>query len=65
MSNMQLAFKVAIKLGDGAVIENKIAANNVFGAVKFIQDEATANGWFVSDLLVESFSDADVAKMVS
>lgn len=64
MSKPQPAYKISVKLGDGSVMDNSVSAENVFGAVKFIQDEAAKNGWFVVDLLVESFSDADVADAI-
>lgn len=60
MSTPHLAFKVSIQLGDDSVVENNIGAASIYGAVKFIQDEATKNGWFVKCLLVEPFTDADV-----
>jgi len=63
MSNM-IAFKVSIMLGDGQVIENQIGAGNVFGAVKFVQDEVVKNGWFVTGLLVEPFGESDVEDAV-
>lgn len=52
-----IAFKISIQLGDGNIMEHQIGADTVFGAVKFIQDEAVKNGWFVASLLVEPFGD--------
>lgn len=59
-----IAFNVSIQLGDGNIMEHQIGADNVFGVVKFVQDEAVKNGWFVVGLLVEPFKGSDVADAV-
>lgn len=64
MGKPVIAFKISIQLGDGNVLEHQIGADTVFGAVKFIQDEAIKNGWFVASLLVEPFTDADIVNAV-
>lgn len=60
MSGNMIAYKISIQLGDGNIMKHDIAAGNVFGAVKFVQDEAAKNGWFVQSLLVEMFKDSDI-----
>lgn len=62
--NLQLAFLVSVQLGDQSIMEHRIAAHSVFGAVKFIQDEAAKNGWFVVSLLVEPLTEANVSDAV-
>lgn len=64
MSKPVIAFKVSIQLGDGNIMEHQIGADTVFGAVKFIQDEAVKNGWFVASLLVEPFGESDIVDAV-
>ncbi len=59
-----IAFKVSVQLGDGNIMEHQIGADTVFGAVKFIQDEAVKNGWFIAGLLVEPFTEGDVVDAV-
>lgn len=64
MSKPVIAFKISVQLGDGIIMDHQIGADTVFGAVKFIQDEAVKNGWFVASLLVEPFTDADIVNAV-
>lgn len=64
MGKPVIAFKISIQLGDGIIMDHQIGADTVFGAVKFIQDEAVKNGWFVASLLVEPFTEADIVGAV-
>lgn len=64
MGKPVIAFKISIQLGDGIIMDHQIGADTVFGAVKFIQDEAIKNGWFVASLLVEPFTEADIVGAV-
>jgi hypothetical protein len=59
-----VAFAVRVQLGDGNIMENTIGADTVFGAVKFIQDQAVEHGWFVAAILVQPFQDGDVQDAV-
>jgi phosphohistidine swiveling domain-containing protein len=65
MSNKPtIAFAVRIQLMDGNIMENSIGADTVFGAVKFVQDQAAEKGWSVAAILVQPFTDDDVVDAV-
>lgn len=59
---MQL-YKVSVQLFDGTVLEQQVAGQSVFGAVKFIQDECAKNAWQPAALHAQLVTEEDLQEV--